>query len=105
MKKTGVVMLSLALLLFAEAVAADPCSVDGISKLKHEGWSVDEIRALCVDSDKGQKAIQQQVELGQRCATRLGVCNLLDIEPVPVGTTCYCNNPNTGRPDPGRIIR
>lgn len=105
MKRMSVTLLSVALFCLAKVVAADPCSVDGISKLKHEGWSVEEIRALCVDSGKGQKAIRQQVELGQRCATKLGVCNLLDIEPVPAGTPCYCNNPNTGRPDPGRIIR
>lgn len=105
MKRVGLLVLSVSLFAVFDVMAAEPCSAEGIGKLKREGWSVEEIRALCVSSDSKQKATQQQVELGQRCATKLGVCNLLDIEPVPVGTPCYCNNPNTGRPDRGQIIR
>jgi len=88
-----------------QVVAQDPCSAVGINKLKSEGWSIEEIRALCINSNSEQRSAQQKGEVGQRCSTKLGVCTLFDIEPVPVGTPCYCNNPNTGRSDRGRIIR
>lgn len=84
--------------------AIDACSADGITKLKHDGWTIDEIKSLCANHSAANKATQPQVERGQRCATKLGACNLLDMEPVAVGSPCYCNNPNTGRPDHGQII-
>jgi hypothetical protein len=83
--------------------AVDACSAEGITKLKHDGWTIEEIKSLCANNSAAKKA-PQQFELGQRCATKLGVCNLFDMEPVPVGSPCYCNNPNSGRPDHGQII-
>ena len=103
-KRSFSIVLSLWLCGASNVMAADTCSAEGISQLKHEGWTIAEIKSLCVNGASNQKSTQQKEELGQRCATKLGVCNLFDIDPVPVGTPCYCNNPNSGRPDRGRII-
>jgi len=85
--------------------AIDGCTAEDVSKLKRDGWSVEEIKDLCANSSANKSSTQQKVQVGQRCATKLGVCNLFDIEPAPVGSPCYCNNPNTGRADHGQIIR
>lgn len=89
------------------------CTPDGISKLKKEGWSIDEIRALCTNNPANPQPFTNQLppqnmpaqQMGQRCATPIGVCGLYHLPPAPVGTPCYCINRYTGRPDNGYVIQ
>ena len=105
MKRISLILLFLWMANSSSVMAAmDACSADGITKLKRDGWTVEEIRTLCANNSGAKRSAQQQTEFGQRCATKMGVCTLY-VEPAPLGSPCYCNNPNTGRADYGQIIR
>lgn len=98
-----------ALLLLGAATALfsqEGCSAKGIVALKKEGWSIQDIRALCRPAAaQEQQTVQQAVATGMRCRTGAGVCNLALASPVPVGTECYCTNRFTGMRDPGTIVQ
>jgi len=104
---TALTIHILVLPLFAQCTAAE------MIQLKKNGFSVEEIKTLCAPTaNKSQQkdqtlqapAYQQpMVQMGQRCATDLGVCGLYHLPPTPVGTPCYCVNRFTGQRDNGRI--
>lgn len=93
MKIKSYLFSTLYLLSLGAGSAVADCTPEQVIQMHDKGLSAELIKSVC--------GSVQNAEMGQRCVTQYGVCNLP--APAAVGTSCSCTNKYTGHSDQGTV--